>query len=387
MRESPPKLVKAEAWTKAARAAKADADALRAGLRSRSAPLPAPCARSVLYCVALSHGNEPVSDWEQVEFAAEFEVHRRRLRVHCYRMTGSFDEAEDLVQETFLRAWRSRATFEGKARRSTWLHRIATNVCLDALEKRPARVLPQDVVPAVAPSDEPRATPPLRPDLPWLQPFPDHLLDPEMLASERQSIELAFLAALQHLPPRQRAMLLLCDVLGWSAKEVAEQLEIGVAAVTSALQRAHETMRTLVPSGRSEWKPLSPPSEQERALLTRYMSAWEQGDAAALTQLLRDDVRWAMPPAALWFAGIPAIEQLFALYPMRFHGEHRLVATDANGQLAAAGYLRPHGAPDFRFAGIHLLRVAGGQIAEITTFSAALCRGFELPMIFSEAAV
>jgi len=182
-------------------------------------------------------------------------------------------------------------------------------------------------------------------------------------------------------------MLLLCDVLGWSAKEVAEQLELGVAAVTSALQRAHETMRALTPSGRSGWVPLSPPSEQERTLLARYMSAWEQGDAVALTQLLRDDVRWAMPPAALWFEGIPAVEQLFALYPMRFHGEHRLVAAAANGQLAAAGYLRPHGTPEYRFAGLHLLRTLGGEIAGITTFSAALCRGFELPMIFSEPAV
>jgi RNA polymerase sigma-70 factor, ECF subfamily len=328
-----------------------------------------------------------VSDPDQTEFAAQFEAHRRMLRVHCYRMTGSFDEAEDLVQETFLRAWRSRETFAGRAQRSTWLHRIATNVCLDALEKRPARVLPQDVVPAVAPTDEPRATPALRPDLPWLQPLPDRLVDPETIAASRESIELAFLAALQHLPPRQRAILILCDVLGWSAKEVAGLLELSVAAVTSALQRAHETMRTLVPSGRSEWTPLAPPTEEERALLVRYMSAWEKDDPAALTQLLRDDVRWAMPPAALWFMGIPAIEQLFTLFPMRFHGDHRLVATAANGQLAAAGYLRPHGAPDFRFSGIHLLRTEGDKIAEITTFSAALCRGFELPMIFSAPAV
>ena len=326
-------------------------------------------------------------DPDQAEFAAQFEAHRRMIRVHCYRMTGSFDEAEDLVQETFLRAWRSRETFAGRAQRSTWLHRIATNVCLDALEKRPARVLPQDVVPAVAPTDEPRATPPLRPDLPWLQPFPDRLLDPETIVASRQSIELAFLAALQHLPPRQRAILILCDVLGWSAKEVAGLLELTVAAVTSALQRTHETMRTLVPSGRSEWTPLAPPTEQERALLARYMSAWEKDDPGALTQLLRDDVRWAMPPAALWFVGIPAIEQLFTLFPMRFHGDHRLVATAANGQLAAAGYMRPHGAPEFRFSGIHLLRTEGDKIAEITTFSAALCRGFELPMIFSAPAV
>ena len=328
-----------------------------------------------------------MSGADEAAFAAECEAYRRRLRLHCYRMTGSVDDADDLVQETLLRAWRARAGFEGRAQLSTWLHRIATNVCLDALERRPARVLPQDVVRAVAPDDEPRATPPLAPELPWMQPFPDRLLDPETLLASRESIELAFLAALQHLPPRQRAVLLLCDVLGWAAKEVAELLELSVGAVTSTLQRAHATMRTLVPSGRSEWTPLAPPTDEERAILARYIAAWEHDDPAELTRLLRDDVRWAMPPAALWFHGRAAVERLFTLFPMRFHGEHRLVAAGANRQLAAAGYLRPHGAAEHRFAGLHLLRVEGGQIAEITTFSAALCRGFELPMIFSPPGV
>ena len=313
-------------------------------------------------------------------FAAECETYRPALRTHCYRMTGSADDAEELVQETLLRAWRARESFDGRAKLTTWLYRIATNVCLDALAHRPARVLPQDVVRAVAPDDEPRSTPPLRPELPWLTPIPDRLLDPETLVARRETVELAFLAALQHLPVRQRAILLLCDVLGWSAKETAELLEIGVAAVTSALQRAHETMRSQMPA------PAAPTSD-ERALLARYMAAWEAGDAAALTAMLRDDVRFAMPPAALWFAGRAAVEQLFANYPMRFHGDHRLVAIPANGQLAAAGYLRSHGASDFRFSGVHVLRVDGGQIAEITAFGAPLCRRFELPMIFSAGVV
>jgi RNA polymerase sigma-70 factor (ECF subfamily) len=315
---------------------------------------------------------------DEAAFAAECEAYRRALRVHCYRMTGSFDEAEDLVQETFLRAWRSRAGFEGRSQLSTWLHRIATNVCLDALEHRPARVLPQDVVPAVAPTDEPRSTPPLRPELPWLQPFPDRLLDPEALVASREAIELAFLAALQHLPPRQRAILILCDVLGWSAKEVAQLLELTVPAVTSALQRAHAAMPSRAPA---------PPTDEDRALLARYMAAWQQDDPRVLTELLRDDVRWAMPPAALWFQGRAAVEHLLALFPMRFHGDHHFVAVGANGQLAAADYLRPHGASEHRLTGIHVLRLEGHQIAEITTFSAALCRGFELPMSFSPAGV
>ncbi|HEY5921801.1 MAG TPA: RNA polymerase subunit sigma-70 [Kofleriaceae bacterium] len=328
-----------------------------------------------------------MSALDQAAFAEQCEAYRRALRLHCYRMTGSFDDAEDLVQETFLRAWRARDRFEGRAQLSTWLHRIATNVCLDVLEHRPARVLPQDVVPAVAPTDEPRATPPLRPELPWLQPFPDRLLDPEALTASRESIELAFLAAVQHLPARQRAILILCDVLGWSAKEVASLLELSVAAVTSALQRAHSTLRTLVPSGRHEWTPLVPPTDSERAVLARYMAAWEHGDAAALTAMLRDDVRWAMPPAALWFEGRAAVEQLLTLFPMRFHGDHRFVATAANRQLAAAGYLRSRGGTEFRFSGIHVLRIERDEIAEITSFSSALCRGFELPMIFSAPGV
>ncbi|HUQ06604.1 MAG TPA: RNA polymerase subunit sigma-70 [Kofleriaceae bacterium] len=321
------------------------------------------------------------------QFAAACEAHRRALRLHCYRMTGSFDEAEDLVQEAMLRAWRARATFEGRAQLTTWLHRIATNVCLDALAERPARVLPQDVVPAVAHDDEPRSTPPLRPDLPWLQPFPDRALDPETLVASRESIELAFMAALQHLPVRQRAILLLCDVLGWTAKEVAAILELSVAAVTSALQRAHATLGELAPASRGAWTPLGPPSDADRAVLARYMAAWENGDAGALTAMLRDDVRWAMPPAALWFEGRPAVEQLFRLFPMRFHGHHRMVAMGANRQLAAAAYLRAHGAAELRLGGVHVLRLEGEQIAEITTFSSALCRGFELPMIFPAAEV
>lgn len=320
-------------------------------------------------------------------FVARFEAYRNALRVHCYRMTGSFDESEDMVQETFLRAWRARDTFEGRSELSTWLYRIATNVCLDALERAAARVLPQDVVPAVAPTDEPRATPPLRPELPWLQPFPDRLLDPQAVVASRESIELAFLAALQHLPVRQRAILLLCDVLGWTAKETADLVDMSVAAVTSALQRAHATLRTLAPRGRNDWSPLAPPTDAEREILGRYMAAWERGDAAELTQLLRDDARWAMPPAALWFDGRASIEQLLTLFPMRFHGEHRFVAVGANRQLAAAGYMRRHGDSEFRFSGIHVLRIEGNQIAEITAFSAALCRGFELPMSFSAPGV
>ena len=192
---------------------------------------------------------------EESAFAALFERHRRELQVHCYRMLGSFEDAEDLVQETFLRAWRGRASFsfQGTASFRAWLYRIATNACLDALRKRPRRVLPQQLVPA----GDPAAPPPPPADLPWLQPYPDRLLEPIASAEDepgavvvvRETIELAFMAAIQHLSPRQRAVLILRDVLGWSAKETASLLEASVASVNSALQRARRRSVTACPSG------------------------------------------------------------------------------------------------------------------------------------------
>ncbi|MCU1350462.1 MAG: hypothetical protein JWO56_3492 [Acidobacteria bacterium] len=320
-------------------------------------------------------------------FSALTERHRHELRVHCYRMLGSFDDAEDLVQETMLRAWRGREAFEGRSSFRTWLYRIATNACLNHLERAPRRVLPQDVAPAVTaatPASAARSSPTWAPETPWLQPYPDDLLDvaapgdtePDARLASRETIELAFLATLQHLPPRQRAILILSDVVGWSAKEVAEMLELSVASVTSALQRAHATMRTRRPA----------PSHSvgitadERAVLKRYMDAWEQGDAADLTNLLRDDARWAMPPASLWFDGRAAIANMLVLYPPRWQGrEFQMVATAANRQPATAAYLRQAGQSSFVLSGVHVLRVEGDEIAEIITFAPALCSSFGLP--------
>jgi RNA polymerase sigma-70 factor (ECF subfamily) len=321
---------------------------------------------------------------DQVAFSALAERHRRALRVHCYRMLGAFDDAEDMVQETMLRAWRGREGFQGRALFRTWLYRIATNVCLNALERAPARVLPPDVAPpvtAATPASEARSAPALAPELPWLTPCPDSALEPagedspEASATARETIELAFLAALQHLPPRQRASLILADVVGWSAAEVADLLELTVPAVTSALQRAHATMRALLPDERT-----TPPTADEQAALRTFMNAWEQGDPAELTRLLRDDARWAMPPAPLWFSGRAAIETLLALFPPRWQGrEFRMVATGANRQPAAAAYLRAPGESLYRLSGVHVLRIAAGQIAEIVTFAPQLCGSFALP--------
>ena len=244
------------------------------------------------------------------EFAAGLERHRGELQVHCYRMLGSFEDSEDLVQETFLRAWRSRASFgaDGRSSLKAWLYRIATNACLDVLRRRPRRVTP----PEVAAAADPDAPVPPPEDLPWLQPYPDRLLapaeeGPEAVVVARETIELGFLAAIQHLPPRQRAVLILTQVLGWSAKDTASLLAVSVAAVNSALQRSRATLRERLPARRTEWAPSAEPSEEERELLRRYLDAHARADAAALAALLREDARLTMPPHAVWYDGRDAI--------------------------------------------------------------------------------
>jgi RNA polymerase sigma-70 factor (ECF subfamily) len=327
---------------------------------------------------------------DHAAFAALSERYRRQLRVHCYRMLGSLDDAEDMVQDTMLRAWRGRDRFEGRSLFRTWLYSIATNACLNVLARAPRRVMPQDVAPpvtATTPATDAREKPPLAPEISWLQPCPDHLLDvgapgegdPETAVAARETIELAFLAALQHLPPRQRAILILTDVVGWSAKEVAGLLELTLAAVNSALQRAHATMRTRLPPGREDWAPGVPVEEEQRAVLKSFMDAWTSGDTAQLTRLLREDARWAMPPAPLWFDGRAAIANMLRLFPPGWQGEFKMVPAAANRQPAAAAYLRRPGEAAHQLVGILVLRIEGGEIAEITTFSPALCGAFQLP--------
>lgn len=331
-----------------------------------------------------------IRDGDEQAFAVLGERYRRELHVHCYRMLGSFDDAEDLVQETLLRAWRGREGFEGRSQFRTWLYRIATNACLNALERTPRRVLPQDVVPPVTaetPASEARGTPPWAPEIPWLQPYPDSRLEvaapherrPDELLVARETFELAFLAALQELPGRQRAILILADVVGWSAAEIAELLELSVAAVTSALQRARATLDPRRPKARAPSEERAP-SEDELTVLKRYMDAWERGDAVTLVELLREDARWAMPPARLWFEGRAAIENMLRLFPPNWQGRsYRMAATSANRQPATAAYMRSAGEAGYRLASIHALRIKHGEIAEITTFSPELCASFELP--------
>lgn len=319
-------------------------------------------------------GEQLADRGQEPTFAALLERHRRELQVHCYRMLGSYEDSEDLVQETFLRAWRNRASFSDRGPSSfrAWLYRIATNACLDVLRSRPRRVLP----PQVASAAEPAAPPPPPVDLPWLQPFPDRLLEPSSPAEDepgavvvaRETIELAFIAAIQHLPPNQRAVLILRDVLGWSAKDAASLLEASVAAVNSALQRARATLRDRLGERRTEWTRRSEPSAQERELLRRYVDAHERADADALAELLREDARLTMPPHPAWYAGREAIRIASRQGFDPAFGQLRTLVAAANGQPAAAHYLRRPGESSFQPLALDVLRIEGGRVAEITSF-------------------
>jgi RNA polymerase sigma-70 factor (ECF subfamily) len=305
---------------------------------------------------------------DEAAFTGLIERHRRELHVHCYRMLASFEEAEDAVQETFLRAWRSRDTFDGGSLFRAWLYRIATNVCLDMLRRNSRRLTTLHNFSEV----------------PWLQPYPDSLLDeaaptddqPDALVVERETIELAFLAAMQVLPPRQRATLIARDVLGWPASETASLLGTTVAASNSALQRARATMQEHLPERRSEWS-AGEPSDEERALLERFIDAHERLDAAGAIAIAAQDLRITMPPAPYLFEGLAAIGPL--LDTALREGEWRLVPTWANRMPAAASYLRRPGDTEFRAFKLAVLRIRDGLIAEITTFGWVLFPEFGLP--------
>ncbi len=313
-------------------------------------------------------------------FSGLVERHRHELRVHCYRMTGSFTDAEDLVQETMLRAWKGRDGLADAGALRPWLYRIATNVCLDALAS-PARTrelaLTVDTSGGSARSASAEVT--------WLEPFPDRLLDaaeqgPEAVAIARETIELAFLAAIQHLPVRQRAVLILRDVLGWPAAEAAEALEMSVASLKSALQRARETMRRTLPPDRSAWGAGDGIGEEERAVLRRYIAASQSADVTALASLLRHDARQTMPPANLMFDGREAIIAMWreALVGEGAWGQWRTVEVAVNRQPAMASYVRRDGESTFTAVNIDVLRIEDGLITEIITFGPELLPFFGL---------
>ncbi|UJW31543.1 sigma-70 family RNA polymerase sigma factor [Saccharothrix sp. AJ9571] len=331
---------------------------------------------------------EPVTEiLDEVAFAGRIEQHQRELRVHCYRMVGSYDEAEDLVQETFLRAWRGREGFEGRSSFRAWLYRIATNTCLDFLRRHKRVPRPYGQVPGVDQRGEPPQF------MPWLQPYPDLQLDevaspeaePAEVAETRETMELVFLAAIQHLPLKQRAVVILCDVLGWKAAETADLLQTSVASVTSALQRARPTLRERLPQRRADWARAAEPTEEEQAVLRRYMAAATgNGDIRAMAELLREDVLVTMPPNPLWFSGRDTFlrfvgESLAPTSPTYF-GAWKHLPARANRLPAAAGYVRRPGTRIYRAQVLDVLRIEEGKVAEITAFEPHLFPAFGLPL-------
>ncbi len=297
----------------------------------------------------------------------DVERHRRELTAHCYRMLGSPFEAEDAVQETMLRAWRSLDRFEGRSTLRSWLYRIATNVCLDQLGGRERRTRPMDLGPARAP-DGPIGE--ILPEATWVEPVPDGLVlsesaDPAVVAESRESIRLAFIAALQHLPARQRAALILCEVLRWKASEAAELLDTSVASVNSSLQRARATLDAADVHGLD-----AALGEHDRELLDRYVDAFERYDMDALTELIHEDATQSMPPYELWLSGRENIFGWWVGPGAACRGSRVIPTVDANGLPAFGQYKPSETGSGFDPWALQVLRVRDRRIAEFTFFLA-----------------
>jgi RNA polymerase sigma-70 factor, ECF subfamily len=319
------------------------------------------------------------------ESFSELERHRRELTAHCYRMLGSPFEAEDAVQDTLLRAWRSIERFEGRSSLRSWLYRIATNVCLDMLDSKQRRARPMDLGEARAP-DGPIGE--ILPETTWIEPVPDALVvpqagDPAAVAEAHETIRLAFVAALQHLPPRQRAALILCEVLHWKAAEVAELLDTSVPAVNSSLQRARATLDSadIADAGRGKL------SESDRALLGRYVDAFQRYDMDALTSLIHEDATQSMPPYELWLRGRDDIFAWWVGPGAGCRGSRVLATQTANGSPAFAQYKpREDGRDGYEPWALQVLEVVDGKIVELTFFLATdtLFPLFGVPLDYAE---
>jgi RNA polymerase sigma-70 factor (ECF subfamily) len=310
------------------------------------------------------------------ELAPRLEEHRTELRAHCYRMLGSPFEADDAVQETLVRAWRSYDGFEGRASLRSWLYRIATNVCLDMLRSSERRARPMDLGPAREPVADNLH---VRPEATWLEPVPDVLVvpaaDPAEIAATRDSVRLAFVAALQHLPPKQRAVLILCEVLQWRAQEVAELLETTVASVNSALQRARATLQVPPPS-----TPVTALSDADKDLLGRYVKAFEAYDLDALTALIHEDATQSMPPFDLWLSGRDDIFTWWFGPGIGCSGSRVVPTIAANGS-PAFGQYKPDPDGGYQPWALQVLELRDGRIGELTFFldTARLFPLFGLP--------
>jgi RNA polymerase sigma-70 factor, ECF subfamily len=308
---------------------------------------------------------------DEAAFTDLAERYRPEMRVHCYRMLGSLEDSEDAVQETLLRAWRRRETFEGRSTFRAWLYRIATNACLDALGRRErGRQIATG------------------PEVPWLQPFPDRLLEevpaddaePDAVVVAKETIELAFIVAIQHLSPRQRAVLILRDVLGWPARDAAALLDVSVASVNSALQRARTALKRHLPERRLEWAPGRDAGEEERRLLERYLNATEEADAEAFVEMMREDARFSMPPEpGVWVGRRTIVEYWSPAFDMDAFGRVRGVMTRANMQPAVACYVKGPGETEYRPMALDVIRIEDGLVGEIVTFTPAVFPAFGLP--------
>jgi RNA polymerase sigma-70 factor (ECF subfamily) len=308
----------------------------------------------------------------------QLEQYRHELTGYCYRMLGSGFEAEDAVQETMVRAWRAADRFEGRSSARSWVYRIATNVCLDMLRGRQRRARPMELGPSCPPDESSLAN--VLPEHAWVSPIADDRVlppeaDPADLSEARDSVRLAFVAALQHLPARQRAALILCEVLKWQATEAAELLDTSVAAINSALQRARATMSSV-----QDALPVTPLDADQSELLSRYVDAFERYDIETLVTLLHDDAVQSMPPYAMWLASAADIGH-WMLGPGRDCRGSRMVATSANGCPAFAQYRRNPQGGYYAWA-LHVLEISGGLVSEIHAFldAARIFPTFGLPL-------
>lgn len=316
---------------------------------------------------------------DEDSFKALIAPYQRELRAYCYQMSGSMHDAEDLLQEVLLRAWKGLRGFEGRSSLRTWLYRIAANVCIDGLEKRERRILPQELG---GPADPKDVIGPPRFEVPWLDPCPAEFYDsagqsPEAVYDRRQSVHLAFMIAIQHLTAKQRAVILLHDVIGFQASEIGAFLDATATAVHSALQRARDRL-----SARRTAVSLVPPTALETTLLQSYVKAWESADVDALVALLLKDATLEMPPLPQWLQGAEAIGASIGqmLFSPAGPGVFRLVPTQANGQPAFAAYQRDRASGDLSAMAIHVLELRDGHIASITAFlNPALLPMFGLP--------
>jgi RNA polymerase sigma-70 factor (ECF subfamily) len=309
---------------------------------------------------------------DESAFQSLIEARRPELHAHCYRMLGSVHDAEDALQEAMLRAWRGIGRFEGRSSLRSWLYTIATNTCLNAIERRPKRVLPIDYGPSMDPHDG-LGLPPT--ESVWMEPYPDETLGledgyaaPEARYEQRESVELAFTAALQHLPANQRAALILREVLGFSASEVAESLDTSVASVNSALQRARKTVEEKVPAQSQQATLRALGDDGVREVVEGYMDAMQRGDVDAVVGMLTEDAAWSMPPVPAWFFGHEALDGFLRMGPLSGEWRWRHVAARANGQPAVGSYAWYPEDGCFRPFALDVLTLEGDRIKAITSF-------------------